>query len=79
VTAINPADMLGLDHRIGPLAVGRDAGVVLPDGDGLEIMSRARMVLVDGRPVDRHDQETGDGVSVDPYRQLSTPRMGGLR
>jgi len=59
--------------------VGKDADVVLWDGDPLDIMSRARTVLVDGRPVHRYDEETGQGVTVDPYRELSSPGTGGWR
>ena len=76
---INPAEMLGLDHRVGSLEVGKDADVVLWDGDPLDIMSRARTVLVEGRPVYHYDEETGQGVTVDPYRELSRPSPGGRR
>jgi imidazolonepropionase-like amidohydrolase len=67
---INPARMLGLDGRVGSLEVGKDADVVLWDGDPLDIMSRARTVLVEGRPVYSYDDETRQGVTVDPYTAL---------
>ena len=44
MVTVNPARMLGLDHRIGRLAVGMDADLVVL-GDGLEV----RGTLVGGR------------------------------
>jgi imidazolonepropionase-like amidohydrolase len=64
---INPAEMLGLDHRVGSLEVGKDGDVVLWDGDPLEIMSRAQTVIIQGRPVYRFDAEARRGVTADPY------------
>jgi imidazolonepropionase-like amidohydrolase len=66
--------MHGLDDRVGSLEVGKDADLVLWDGDPLDIMSRARTVLVEGRTVYRYDEEAGRGVTVDPYAAL---RSGG--
>jgi len=48
---IVPARMLGVDDRIGSLAVGKDADVVLYRGDPLEIASPVEMVFIDGRLV----------------------------
>ena len=46
---INPAKLAGIADRVGSLEVGKDADVVLFDGDPLkEIGARAKMVLVDG-------------------------------
>jgi imidazolonepropionase-like amidohydrolase len=69
---INPARMLGLDARVGSLQVGKDADLVLWDGDPLEIMSRARVVWIEGRQVYAYDDELGYGRTVDPYRELSS-------
>lgn len=74
---INPAEMLGLDARVGSLEVGKDGDVVLWDGDPLEIMSRARTVLVEGRPVYHYDDTLGRGVTVDPYQALGAGAVGG--
>lgn len=67
---INPAQMLGLDDRIGSLQPGKDGDVVIWSGDPLEIMSRAEQVLVEGRPVYSYDYERGTGVTADPYTVL---------
>jgi imidazolonepropionase-like amidohydrolase len=74
---INPAEMLGLDDRIGSLEAGKDGDVVIWSGDPLEIMSRAEQVIIEGRPVYSYDAERGTGVTADPYvvlrRQPQTP------
>jgi len=69
---INPAEILGLDHRVGSLEVGKDGDVVLWDGDPLEIMSRAHTVLIEGRVVYSYDEQTRHGSTVDPYAALSS-------
>ncbi len=49
-----PARLLGLDERLGLVAAGRDADLVLWSGDPLDAASRPLLVLVDGRvAVDR--------------------------
>lgn len=48
---INPARVLGLDERIGSLAVGKDADVVIWSGDPLDIMSNAEQVFIGGECV----------------------------
>jgi imidazolonepropionase-like amidohydrolase len=70
---INPAEMLGLDDRIGSLEVGKDGDVVIWDGDPLDIMSRADQVIIDGRPVYAFDAEQGVGVTADPFTVLRRP------
>ena len=48
---IIPARILGVGDRIGSLAIGKDADVVLYRGDPLEITSPVEMVFIDGRLV----------------------------
>lgn len=64
---INPARISGVDDRVGSLAVGKDADVVLWSGDPLDVMSRALTVFIGGREVYRFDDESGVGVTSDPY------------
>ncbi|WP_049822494.1 amidohydrolase [Arthrobacter sp. H41] len=59
---INPAKVLGLAERLGSLAVGKDADVVLWSGDPLDVMQRALQVWIGGREVYRYDAETRSGV-----------------
>jgi imidazolonepropionase-like amidohydrolase len=46
---INPAGFLGLDDRVGSLAPGLDADVVIWSGDPLDITSVAERVYIGGR------------------------------
>jgi len=64
---INPARFLALDDRVGSLEPGKDADIVLWDGDPLQIMSRARQVYISGRLVHRWDEQLGEGITADPY------------
>ena len=48
---INAAEVIGLADRIGSLAPGKDADVVLFDGHPLETRTRASLVIVDGEIV----------------------------
>jgi len=51
-----PARMLGLDDKIGSIAVGKDADLVLWNGDPFSVYSRADQVFIDGALVfDRSD------------------------
>ena len=59
---INPARVMGVDDRVGSLAVGKDADLVLWTGDPLDVMQRAITVWIGGREVYRYDTETRAGV-----------------
>jgi imidazolonepropionase-like amidohydrolase len=49
---LNPARVAGIDNRIGSLEPGKDADIVLFEGDPLrEIAARPRLVMVDGQIV----------------------------
>jgi imidazolonepropionase-like amidohydrolase len=45
---LNPAWALGIDERVGSLAVGKDADVVVWDKSPLSVYASAERVLVDG-------------------------------
>jgi imidazolonepropionase-like amidohydrolase len=64
---VNPAEIMGLADRVGSLAVGKDADVVVWSGDPLDVMSRALRVFVGGREVYTWDDDAGAGVVADPY------------
>ncbi|MGV3528244.1 MAG: amidohydrolase family protein [Flavisolibacter sp.] len=46
---INPAKLLGLNSRIGSLEKGKDADLVLYDGDPFEYTTKPCVVIIDGK------------------------------
>ncbi len=52
---INPARMIGADHRLGSLEVGKDADIAIWTGDPLDPRHHAEMVVVNGRIAYRRD------------------------
>ena len=59
---INPARIMRVSDRIGSLAVGKDADVVLWSGDPFDVMSRVEVAYIAGREVYRYDYTTRTGV-----------------
>jgi imidazolonepropionase-like amidohydrolase len=50
------AQLLGIDHRIGSLEVGKDGDVVVFSGDPLDLTSAVELVVVNGRVVYRRER-----------------------
>jgi imidazolonepropionase-like amidohydrolase len=50
---INPAKLLGLDGRVGSIAEGKDADLVLYNGDPFEYLTKVCYVLIEGQVVSR--------------------------
>ena len=48
---LEPARILGVDHRVGSLEPGKDADLVLFDGDPFEFISRVCGVVIQGKVV----------------------------
>ena len=48
---LTPAEIMGVDDRVGSLTPGKDADIVLFDGHPLELRSRATTVIIDGERV----------------------------
>ena len=48
---LSPAEMLGIDKRVGSIEAGKDADLILFSGDPLSPQARIREVYIDGRPV----------------------------
>jgi imidazolonepropionase-like amidohydrolase len=57
---INPAEMAGVDDRIGSIEVGKDADLVVLDGPWFELKSRVKMVFVDGVLVGDRSEAVAD-------------------
>ncbi|MGO1286434.1 MAG: amidohydrolase [Brachybacterium sp.] len=58
---LNPAEVLGVEDRLGSIEAGKDADLVLWDGDPLDTRNRTQRVWQRGREVMRRD-EAGDPV-----------------
>jgi len=48
---IEPARLLGVDHRVGTLEVGKDADMIVTDGDVLHYETFVQWTIVDGKVV----------------------------
>jgi imidazolonepropionase-like amidohydrolase len=48
---LNPARLLGIENRVGSIEKGKDADLVLFDGDPFEYLTRVKMVIIDGEIV----------------------------
>jgi imidazolonepropionase-like amidohydrolase len=59
---INPARIIGVDDRIGSLAVGKDADLVIWSGDPLDVMSRAERAFLDGQEIYHYDHDRREGI-----------------
>lgn len=54
---IVPARILGVEHRVGSLEVGKDCDLILLDGDLLHYQSLVQYTVVDGKLVYEKDKE----------------------
>ncbi|WP_306366301.1 amidohydrolase [Nocardiopsis sp. CC223A] len=68
---VNPAEIMGLDDRVGSLRPGLDGDVVLWSGDPLDLRSRAERVFIEGREVYTYDYEARRGTAADAYYRES--------
>ena len=55
---INAARICGVDERVGSLAVGKDADVVIFDGSPMEVNTRTLCTIIEGKIV-YYDEESG--------------------
>jgi len=62
---LTPAEIFGVADKVGSLQVGREANIVIWDGDPFELSTRATQVFVRGRQATRPSREQ---LLVDRYR-----------
>ena len=48
---INPAQIAGIDSRVGSLTPGKDADIVVMSGHPINLLSRVRGVWISGKRV----------------------------
>lgn len=53
-----PAQILGVADRVGSLAVGMDATIMITDGDPLEISTQVEQLYIEGRRIDLSSRHT---------------------
>lgn len=57
---LHPAEHIGVADRVGSLEAGKDADIVITDGNPFEIETRVLLVLIDGAPVFEAKKEVAD-------------------
>ncbi|RMG68085.1 MAG: hypothetical protein D6715_03230 [Calditrichaeota bacterium] len=66
-----PAQILGIDQRVGSLEPGKDATLIVTSGDPLEISTQVEMEFIQGRKVDLSSRHTElYHKYLEKYRQL---------
>lgn len=56
---INAAEICGIEDRVGSIEKGKDADLVVFDGDPLELKSRVEKVFIEGEEIDLEEQAKG--------------------
>ena len=51
----NPAEILGVEDRVGSIEVGKDADIVIWDGHPFDLQARVAYTLVNGQVVYKRD------------------------
>ena len=54
---LSPAEIFGVDDRVGSLTVGKDASLIVTDGNPLEIRTNVLMAFLEGREVDLSNRQ----------------------
>jgi imidazolonepropionase-like amidohydrolase len=67
-----PAEIFGMGDRVGSLAVGKDANIVVWSGDPFELMTRVDAVFLRGRRVQSPSRQD---MLMQRYKTLP-PRYG---
>ena len=53
-----PAQILGVDKQIGSIAEGKNANIILTDGDPLEKQTKVKHLFINGKPVELKNKHT---------------------
>lgn len=72
---VYPAQILGIADRVGSLEVGKDATLIVTDGDPLEIMSNVTMEFIQGKNITLQSRHTHFYEKYkEKYRRLETKK-----
>ena len=55
---IHPAEIFGVDDRIGSLQPGLEASLIVTEGDPLQPLTRLRHLMIAGEPVPQVSMQT---------------------
>jgi imidazolonepropionase-like amidohydrolase len=55
---LSPAEIFGVADRVGSLEVGKDATLIVTDGNPLEISTQTKLAFIQGRRVDLSNKQT---------------------
>lgn len=68
---IYAAEILGIDDKVGSLEKGKDATLIITDGDPLEITTQVEQVYIQGKTIDMSDRhKILYGKYKEKYKQL---------
>lgn len=68
---LSPAEILGVDDRLGSIEQGKHATLIITDGDPLEIETNVQMAFINGRRIDLSNKQTELAEKYrEKYRQL---------
>lgn len=70
-----PAQILGVADRVGSLEVGKDATLIVTDGDPLEVRTHTEMAFIQGKTLDLSNKQSAlYRKYLEKYRQLGLIR-----
>jgi imidazolonepropionase-like amidohydrolase len=78
MVTINPARQLKIDRRVGSLAKGKDADLVIWSGDPLSVYSAADMTFVDGKLRFGRERDAAHRPEVTQARDKLLAEMGAV-
>lgn len=71
---IDAARILGIEHRVGSIEVGKDADLIVVDGDLMHYMTMVRWTIVNGRiAYDKAKEKLLDHIRPDGRRDAPAP------
>ena len=72
---LSAAEILGVGERVGSLEVGKDATLIVIDGEPWEVTSRVEAAFIGGREIDLSNKQSKLADKYrEKYRQLGVTR-----